>query len=223
MKKNIFLLKLIKMDQTVMKILAILAVIALVSIIIGSRKEGFAVFASSAVTTGKNNLVASVTDNLNASANQYNVYTLKPNTDLAPVITTTKGWNAAGVQNVDCIASNIFPKNVYDIVNANAVCSIAPDANGVTDSAAFSARDAQGRRYLAKENILASTLRSGSGISCNQQYANAYGANLRLDTTLNQYYKMASDPVCLTTPDTTYYTGPVATAVGTITTGSTYI
>jgi len=206
-----------------MIILGVLALISLVAIVMGSRKEGFAAFPTSAVTTGKTNLTPNTVGNLDASSNQYQVYTLKDDATLAPVITTTRGFDASGAQTVDCTASNIFPKNVYNIINSNAVCSVTPDANGVADSAAFGPRDANGRRYLKTEPSLASTLRSGSGISCNQQYKNIYGNNLILDTTANQYYKMASDPICKTTPDDAYYSGPVATAVGTITGGATYV
>lgn len=156
------------------------------------------------------------TTSTNQSYNRFKVFTLKPDTDLQTMITTKKGFDANGQQNVMCQASTIssIPKNVYSVLNQDAVCSVHPDKSGATDKTSWDDSTVKdtGRIYLKPEMQLVGTkdsLRSGNGLSCTKQYMDEYNKEkevILFDSTKSQYYKnQIVDPVCLTTPDLDYY------------------
>jgi len=212
----------------------ILALVSLLAIVIGvycySSGEGYDLLSSDpTILTSKSALPPNDSGITTASSNVYSVYKLKDDETLLPIVTTTKGWNPkTGQQDVLCSpakTTQTFPKNYYKVVDADAVCQVAPDPTSGSDATSFTAVDtATGRMYLKPELAIAKTLRSGSGMSCSDKYATAYGKTLMKDPSSGAYYKIGStDPICITTPDTAYYTGPTAVDIASIMGNSAYL
>ena len=166
------------------------------------------------------------------SYNKYNVFSLKSDTDLGPIVTSTKGFDDKGNQNIMCQASNLYPKNVYTLVNQDAICAIAADKNGINDTASWdsSKLSTTGKVYLLPEIQLVgnknTNLRSGNGKSCSQQYIDTYGAtngmsNILLDNSTGQYFKYVPvKPVCSNVIDSTYYSQVGITSADSIINGN---
>jgi len=218
------------LNKPLIGILALsVATLILAIVLVYRKKEGYAALsADSTIITSKTNLPQNDPSKTNASNNVFQVYALKDNQTVLPMVTTVKGWNdVTGQQDVLCnpsITTDTFPPNYYQIVNSDAQCKVAPDVTGATDGASFNPVDpATGRVYLKQETDIASKLRSGSGVSCSNQYKMKYGDKLMKDEA-GMFYKFGhTDPSCLTTPDTTYYSGPTAVDINTIAGSQTYM
>jgi hypothetical protein len=202
-------------------ILALSCIVLVLTMIIQFRKVGSEHFVAldSSYVYPKDKLSSFKDDTtaINQSYNRFKIYSLKPDSELQSTITTKKGFDEKGQQSIMCQASTIstIPKNIYSIVNQDAVCSIRPDAAGVSDVQSWddSFVKTTGRVYLKPEMQLIGnskeSLRSGNGQSCTKQYINEYNKTkevILLDSTKGQYYKnRAVDPECVTTPDLDYY------------------